>query len=102
MPKIEKNLRGELARTLRRGRLAQELIKKEIWENITDHLADRQAKIALEALWHGEKSVEETAMRSAMHSGRSIEIEYLVKMLHNFIKDGREAEIKLKELGITI
>src|SRR4051812_2472794 len=99
---FENSQRSELTRLAYRSRRARQLVRTGIWQEITDALAAKQAGIAAQALWNGQKSTDETALRSAFQSGRHAEIEELVKMMEQWIRDGQEAEKKLKELGIQI
>lgn len=91
---------ARLSEALRNRRLIEQLIKLEGWEVYTNALADRQQKIATEGVRHGEKSVDEVALKSARAEGQLLEIENVVKIVNRIIMDGHEAEKKLKELKL--
>lgn len=94
--------RQNYAYILRRRRLAEQLIKMEIWTMITDKLAERQREIGDEAHWDFRRSSDAQAMLSAACSGRNAEIQNIVLILKHWLAEGEEAEKKLKELGITL
>lgn len=99
---ISADNRPELARAIRRSRLAQRFIKEEIWGMITDYLAQREQDLAIDALWNGERTVEETALKSAHARGRKDEISFIVVLLERWIKEGQEAQQILEKLGVRI
>lgn len=91
-------------RAVVRSRRAQTFLSTDLWVELQDMLAERQQKLMAENLWDpiGKKSCEEIALRNSFNSGRSAEIEELLKVFHRWHSEGQEAAEKLKEMGVEI
>lgn len=94
----------ELKKAVTRGRRADVFLRSETWRDMEAELVKRQREMALACHWTPSKqmTVDNVALLTAFHSGRSEELEYLSKMYGYWIRDGQEAADKLKAMGIEL
>lgn len=99
---IERGARADLVFKVYRGRRMAALIRTETFQDIYADMQDQQAQIDKDNIWDGVSDAAKAGMKSAFHAGRKAQVDQLLKMFDRFVRDGQEAEKKLKELGIDI
>lgn len=96
--------RRDLVMRVMRGRRAHVFLNTDLWGDVDRELGDRQAKLEAESVWNPgiTLSPEAWGMKSAFNGGRSTEIGLFQVMFERWVKDGHEAAMKLKSLGVQL
>ncbi len=94
----------DLKKQVTRGRRAEVFLRGETWGDMEAELARRQKDMAMACHWTPTKvmTLDNVALMTAYHSGRSEELEHLIVMFAYWVRDGQEAADKLKAMGIEL